>query len=82
MESKLARALLLRKHNYAEPEDHFASRKFGSMSTDEGKAAMTEAKVADMAEGKPIDMQEGFKAVLAAQQQLLEHLQELKNKLK
>lgn len=80
--SKLADALLVRRHNYAEPEDHFAARKFGSMSTDAGKLATTESKVAEMAKDKPIDMSEGFKAILAAQQQLLEHIQELKNKMK
>lgn len=80
--SKLQDALLVRKQNYAEPADHYISRKYGSMSTDEGKLALAEHEIGEMAGDQPMDMKDGFKAIIAAQSQLRERLKELEEKLR
>jgi hypothetical protein len=74
-------ALSLRRYNHEEPEDKFISRKFGSMSTDEGKAVLTEHAVNKMADGAPIDMSAGFKAIVDIQMELKRKLEELNKKL-
>lgn len=79
--SSFKHALSLRRYNYEEPEDKFVSRKFETMSTDEGRARLSEHAVKKMADGAPINMSEGFKAIIDVQMELKRKLEELNKKL-